>query len=92
MPPTVCATPIRRRCRQDPKTRLQEWLQARKLAVPEYAVVATAGEAHAQQFTVECRIPALALVTQGSGGSRRAAEQEAAAAAYAAVARGNPRE
>ena len=77
---------------KDAKTQLQEWLQARKLAVPEYAVVATAGEAHAQQFTVECRIPALTLVTQGSGGSRRVAEQEAAAAAYAQIARGNPRE
>jgi len=77
---------------KDAKTRLQEWLQARKLAVPEYAVVATAGEAHAQQFTVECRIPALAVVTQGAGGSRRVAEQEAAAAAYAEVARGASRE
>ena len=77
---------------KDPKTRLQEWLQARKLAVPEYAVVATTGDAHAQQFTVECRISALALATQGTGTSRRIAEQEAAAAAYAEVARGASRE
>jgi len=68
---------------KDPKTRLQEWLQARRVAVPEYAVVATAGEAHAQTFTVECRIPALGVVVSGTGASRRAAEQAAAAAAHA---------
>lgn len=77
---------------KDPKTRLQEWLQARKLAVPEYVVVATTGEAHSQQFTVECRIPALGLVTQGVGPSRRVAEQEAAAAAHVEVARGTARD
>ena len=71
---------------KDPKTRLQEWLQARHIAVPEYAVTAIAGEAHAQVFTIECRIPALAIVAAGSGSSRRAAEQAAAAQAYAAAA------
>src|SRR6266550_777287 len=70
---------------KDPKTRLQEWLQARRYPVPEYAVVATTGEAHAQQFEVDCRIPALAVTTRGSGTSRRAAEQDAAAAAFARV-------
>ena len=70
---------------KDPKTRLQEWLQARRYPVPEYAVVATTGEAHAQQFEVDCRIPALAVTTRGSGTSRRAAEQNAAAAAFARV-------
>jgi ribonuclease-3 len=73
---------------KDPKTRLQEWLQARKIAVPDYVVTATAGEAHAQTMTVECRIPALAVVTTGTGTNRRAAEQAAATDAYAlAVAR-----
>ena len=67
---------------KDPKTRLQEWLQARKLPVPDYVVTATSGEAHAQQFDVDCRIDALALVTRGRGTSRRAAEQDAAAQAY----------
>ena len=67
---------------KDPKTRLQEWLQARRIAVPEYAVTLVAGEAHAQDFTVECRIPALDIVAAGSGASRRAAEQGAAAEAY----------
>jgi len=63
---------------KDPKTRLQEWLQARRLAVPEYVVVATTGEAHAQSFEVECRIPSLKIVATGRGNSRRAAEQAAA--------------
>jgi ribonuclease III len=70
---------------KDPKTRLQEWLQARHLAVPEYAVTAIDGEAHAQIFTIECRIPALGISAAGSGSSRRAAEQAAAAQAYAAA-------
>ncbi len=75
---------------KDPKTRLQEWLQARRIAVPEYAVTSVVGEAHAQTFTLECRIPALAIVAAGSGASRRAAEQAAAAAAYDAMIAGGP--
>ena len=71
---------------KDPKTRLQEWLQARHLPVPEYTVVATTGEAHAQQFEVECRLTTMNVMARGSGTSRRAAEQEAAAEAYAKVA------
>jgi len=67
---------------KDPKTRLQEWLQARRLAVPEYAVTGISGEAHAQMFTIECRVPALAIVATGTGTSRRAAEQDAAAQAF----------
>lgn len=68
---------------KDPKTRLQEWLQGRKLAVPEYEVAAVRGESHLQTFDVVCRIPALDIAATGSGPSRRAAEQAAAAAAYA---------
>ena len=45
-------------------------------------MTATSGEAHAQQFDVDCRIDALSLVTRGRGTSRRAAEQDAAAQAY----------
>ena len=70
---------------KDAKTRLQEWLQARRTAVPEYAVTALGGEAHAQTFTIECRIPALGVVATGTGASRRAAEQVAAERAYALV-------
>jgi len=68
---------------KDPKTRLQEWLQARRIAVPEYVVVDIAGEAHAQSFAVECRVAALGVVATGAGASRRAAEQAAAAEVYA---------
>jgi ribonuclease-3 len=70
---------------KDPKTRLQEWLQARRLPVPEYAVTVVAGEAHAQMFTLECRIPALGIIALGEGPSRRAAEQQAAERAYVAA-------
>jgi ribonuclease-3 len=75
---------------KDPKTRLQEWLQARRVAVPDYSVIAVAGEAHAQTFTVECRIAALGVATRGEGNSRRAAEQAAAVAAWAALGAGAP--
>jgi ribonuclease-3 len=67
---------------KDPKTRLQEWLQGRHYAVPEYAIVGVQGEAHQQTFDVVCRIPALGICETGSGSSRRAAEQAAAARAY----------
>ena len=64
--------------RKDAKTELQEWLQARKLPVPAYRIVATRGQAHAQTFDVECAVPPLGLAEQGEGKSRRVAEQEAA--------------
>lgn len=70
---------------KDAKTRLQEWLQARRVPVPEYHVTSVAGEAHAQTFTVECRIPAMEIATQGQGPSRRVAEQDAAERAYQRV-------
>jgi ribonuclease-3 len=63
---------------KDPKTELQEWLQARRLPVPSYRISATRGQAHAQTFEVECTVPALNLAESGEGRSRRAAEQEAA--------------
>ena len=63
---------------KDAKTELQEWLQARKLPVPAYRIVATRGQAHAQTFDVECAVPMLGLAEQGEGKSRRTAEQEAA--------------
>ncbi len=67
---------------KDPKTLLQEYLQRHKFALPQYAVVATRGEAHEQQFQVECVIPDLGIRSQGEGASRRSAEQEAARQAY----------
>lgn len=63
---------------KDAKTELQEWLQARKLPVPAYRILATRGEKHAQTFDVECAVATLRLAERGEGRSRRAAEQEAA--------------
>ncbi len=63
---------------KDAKTELQEWLQARRLAVPGYRIIATRGQAHAQTFEVEVSVPALSVVERGEGRSRRTAEQEAA--------------
>jgi ribonuclease-3 len=63
---------------KDAKTELQEWLQARRLAVPTYRISATRGQAHAQTFEVECSVPALGMAEAGEGRSRRMAEQEAA--------------
>lgn len=67
---------------KDPKTLLQEYLQSHKLMLPKYSVVITSGEAHQQQFRVECVIPKLNICTIGEGSSRRSAEQEAAKIAY----------
>lgn len=64
---------------RDPKTRLQEWLQARGLGLPEYALVKVTGKAHQQQFTVSCRLQDATLASNGSGTTRRSAEQESAA-------------
>ena len=70
---------------KDAKTRLQEWLQPRRMGLPAYALTDTAGQAHAQTFHVECRIDALGLATRGQGPSRKAAEQMAAEAALASL-------
>jgi ribonuclease-3 len=67
---------------KDAKTALQEFLQGRRLALPQYQLRATRGEAHAQEFEVECLIPELGISTLGRGPSRRAAEQEAARRAF----------
>jgi ribonuclease-3 len=63
---------------KDPKTRLQESLQAHGLALPVYTLTAVTGDAHAQSFTVLCEVPVFELAAVGEGGSRRRAEQLAA--------------
>ena len=63
---------------KDPKTRLQEYLQAKGLAVPLYEVLSVVGTGHTQQFRVLCTIESLGKKSEGSGSSRRKAEQEAA--------------
>ena len=66
---------------KDPKTRLQEWLQARQRPLPEYELLAESGDEHARTFHVRCVLADPALAAEGSGSSRRGAEQEAASAA-----------
>lgn len=63
---------------KDAKTALQEFLQARHLPVPQYNLLATRGDAHAQEFEVSCMVPAMNLEVTGCGISRRGAEQQAA--------------
>lgn len=63
---------------KDPKTRLQELLQARKYALPVYDVVDVTGKAHNQTFSVTCTIDELGISASGQSGSRRKAEQKAA--------------
>ena len=67
---------------KDAKTQLQEFLQGRRIALPQYSVIAAAGEAHEQTFIVECVISELNIRTKGEGLSRRSAEQMAARRAY----------
>jgi ribonuclease-3 len=70
---------------KDPKTRLQEALQARGLPLPVYRVEATSGEAHNQSFEVRCSVDALDLAMTATGPSRRRAEQAAAQLVLAAL-------
>ena len=63
---------------KDAKTRLQEFLQSRKLPLPVYEVVDISGKDHDQTFVVHCQIESLGKPMKGTGTSRRKAEQQAA--------------
>jgi ribonuclease III len=63
---------------KDAKSQLQEYLQGKKIDLPDYNVLAIEGEAHAQTFKLECMIAKLNITTVGEGSSRRIAEQQAA--------------
>lgn len=63
---------------KDPKSQLQEWLQARQLPLPTYQLVETRGKDHEQEFVVECTVINFKQATVGSASSRRKAEQTAA--------------
>ena len=63
---------------KDPKTRLQEYLQGRRKPLPTYTVTKIKGEAHNQEFTIECIVAGLDKPVIGKGSSRRKAEQSAA--------------
>ena len=63
---------------RDPKTRLQEFLQANKNSLPSYQVEQTTGKSHDQVFIVSCKLTDLDLQSNGKGSSRKKAEQQAA--------------
>ncbi len=64
--------------KKDPKTQLQEWLQARNLEIPDYHVVRDEGKEHAKTYWVECKVAYKNMQSEGKGNSRRKAEQDAA--------------
>lgn len=70
---------------KDPKTRLQEFLQAQQKTLPVYSVIREQGEAHNKVFTVECVISEMTIAVQASGRSKRSAEQAAAERALDAL-------
>ncbi len=70
---------------KDPKTQLQELLQSRRFALPDYQVTHVTGQAHAQIFHVRCNIKPMNIDVSGEGKSRRKAEQVAAEKAIAEV-------
>jgi len=70
---------------KDAKTRLQEWLQGKQKPLPVYALLSESGDDHAKTFRITCTLQQPVLVTEGEGGSRRAAEQMAAEAALQAL-------
>lgn len=84
--PLLAALPPLHQVGKDAKTRLQEWLQARQLPLPVYTLLGESGEDHDKTFLIGCALGEPALAAQGSGGSRRAAEQTAALAALEQLA------
>lgn len=84
--PRIAAMPVGK-IGKDAKTRLQEWLQARQLTLPDYELVDSNGEAHDLVFRVRCVIESPAIAGDGTGGSRRVAEQQAAEAVLKLLAR-----
>jgi ribonuclease-3 len=85
--PALAALPPPNKVGKDAKTRLQEWLQGRQHPLPVYALLSEEGQEHARTFHVSCTLAQPALVTEGSGSSRRAAEQVAAEAALDCIER-----
>jgi ribonuclease-3 len=72
---------------KDPKTRLQEFLQGRKIPLPTYEVIDTTGQSHNQEFTVRCETSVISEVVVAKGTSRRKAEQQAAQQILALIER-----
>lgn len=74
---------------KDPKTRLQEYLQGRKIPLPTYDVIDTTGQSHNQEFTVRCQTSVIDQEVIAKGTSRRKAEQAAAQQILALIEHGN---
>ena len=72
------ASPTDLQSLKDPKTQLQELLQSRRFALPDYQVINITGQAHAQVFHMKCSIEQMNIEVKGEGKSRRKAEQVAA--------------
>ncbi len=68
---------------RDPKTILQEYLQSKHLPLPLYEIVSVTGPLHDQLFQIACHVPTLDIHTEGTGKSRKKAEQDAAERAMA---------
>lgn len=80
------------RSSKDAKTRLQEWLQAKGLALPQYELVGAEGEDHARIFDVNCAVTEpLPINATGRGSSRRLAEQDAAEAVLGRLSQADDR-
>ena len=71
---------------KDPKSELQEYLQANKKSLPAYNVVAEEGEAHDKLFTIECSVDGITKPIVAKGRSKRNAEQTAARTALEMIA------
>lgn len=84
--PLLAALPPLHQVGKDAKTRLQEWQQGRQRALPTYALLEESGDGHDKRFRVGCSLAEPTITTQGSGASRRAAEQAAAEAALQRIA------
>jgi ribonuclease-3 len=84
--PLLDAMPSPGHVGKDPKTRLQEWLQARGWPLPVYASLSERGDEHDRIFEVSCTLSQPPMSASGEGSSRRAAEQAAAEALLANLA------
>jgi len=63
---------------KDPKTQLQELMQAKKMELPDYTLVDMSGLAHEQTFKVKCSVSLIPESCIGTGVSRKKAEQSSA--------------
>lgn len=68
---------------KDPKTELQEYLQARRRALPRYEVAELSDDSQPPECRVSCHVEGLAQPVEAVARNRRGAEQAAASEALA---------